>query len=290
MQRPLVTIGVPVYNGARFLRPCLDSLLGQTFTDFTLLISDNASTDDTRAIAESYVAADPRVRYHRHPKNIGMYGNYEFQLRSADTRYVKVANADDFWAPTMIGDAVRQLENDPSIALCYPLMTKVDADGKPTEQYDFRLHLMEDDAGTRFRRVLTEIQLINQLTGVMRTELIQKTLPLPTVTGFDRIVVAELSLYGKIFHLDEYHYFRRFHDQASSHLRNSEAHQVAYVLPEGMKKLRYEAWRYNFGLVHRLARSPLGPAEKTKQMAWLLRRVGWDNRRLTRELLAALRR
>jgi glycosyltransferase involved in cell wall biosynthesis len=286
----LVTIGVPVYNGARYLRQCVDSLLSQTFGDFVLLISDNASTDGTREIAESYVKLDARVRYYRHSSNVGMYGNYEHLMRSADTRYLKIANADDFWAPTMIADAVSRLESDASIALCYPLMTKVDADGRPTEQYDYRLHLVEDDPAVRFRRVLTEIRLINHLTGVIRTEAIRRTLPIPRITGFDRTLVAELSLYGKIFQLDEYHYFRRFHEQASSHLRGSEAHQVAYVLPAGAKALRFEAWRNHLGLLRRVARSPLHPVSKVSVSAWLLRRAAWDRRQLAMELVSAIRR
>src|SRR5262245_44896971 len=138
-QQPLLTIGVPVFNGARFLRQCLDSLLSQSFTDFILVISDNASTDVTRDIAESYARADWRVRYHRHAKNMGMYPNFNFVLRSAESKYVKLAHADDCWSPSMVGDTIRQLESDSSIALCYPMMTMIDSDGNNTARYEYRL-------------------------------------------------------------------------------------------------------------------------------------------------------
>ena len=75
-EKALVTIGVPVYNGERFLEQCLDSLLSQTYRDFVLVISDNASTDRTQEICGRYAKADPRVRYHRNPVNIGLYGNF----------------------------------------------------------------------------------------------------------------------------------------------------------------------------------------------------------------------
>ena len=68
---PRVFIGLPVYNGARFLAAALDSLLAQSYRDFTLLISDNASTDETPQICAEFVARDPRVRYVRQPTNIG---------------------------------------------------------------------------------------------------------------------------------------------------------------------------------------------------------------------------
>ena len=95
-----MTIGVPVYNGERFLAECLDSLLSQTYRGFILLISDNASTDSTEEICQRYVKADSRVRYHRNETNIGLYGNFNLLLRMVRTRYVKLASADDFWAPT----------------------------------------------------------------------------------------------------------------------------------------------------------------------------------------------
>jgi glycosyltransferase involved in cell wall biosynthesis len=286
---PLITICVPVYNGARYLRQCVDSLLGQTFGDFALVISDNASTDGTREIGEAYARADRRVRYHRHESNIGLYGNWNFLLRSADSKYVKIAAADDYWSPTMVGDAVEQLENDPSIVLCYPLTTMVDAERNETGKYDYRLHITDTEPATRFRRVLTEIRLVNQLTGVIRTEAVRRALPILQHTVGDRLYVADLSLYGKIFQLDEYQYFRRFHEGASSFHRSSEAHQVTYVLAAGAKKLRYEAWKYHGALLRRVARSPLPPVEKGKLLGWLVRGAVWDRHRLVADIAATMR-
>ena len=68
---PRVSIGMPVYNGAAFLKESLDSLLSQTYGDFELIISDNASTDETESICRSYAAGDPRVRYQRQEENRG---------------------------------------------------------------------------------------------------------------------------------------------------------------------------------------------------------------------------
>jgi glycosyltransferase involved in cell wall biosynthesis len=284
--QPLVTLGVPVYNGERFLRQCIDSLLGQTFRDFRLVISDNASTDRTREIAESYVAADPRVAYRRHATNIGMYGNFDSLLRSAETKYVKLANADDYWSPDMLGDAVHQLESDPSIVLCYPLMTKVDAEGKSTEKYGYRLHLIEDDPATRFRRVLTEIGLVNQLMGVIRSEAVRSLLPLLEHTLADRILVAELSLYGKIFQLDKYQYFRRLHEKSSSFNRGSETHQIAHVYAEGTKRIGYKSWKYHYALMRRVGHSGLTTAQKAGLLRFLLRGALWDRHSLLSDLVA----
>jgi glycosyltransferase involved in cell wall biosynthesis len=79
---PKISIGLPVRNGEEYLEESIDSILAQTFTDFELIISDNASTDRTEAICRAYAAKDRRIRYYRNPVNIGgaNYGNLTFQL------------------------------------------------------------------------------------------------------------------------------------------------------------------------------------------------------------------
>ena len=88
---------MPVYNGERFIRKALDSLLAQTFTDFELIISDNASSDRTEAICREYVARDPRVRYVRQSENRGALANFQFVLDEAAGEYFMWAAADDVW-------------------------------------------------------------------------------------------------------------------------------------------------------------------------------------------------
>jgi len=95
---PQVSIGMPVYNGAKFIREALDSLLAQTFTDFELIISDNASTDETEAICQEYAAKDARIRYVRQAKNLGAVANFKFVLDEAVGEYFMWAAHDDKWS------------------------------------------------------------------------------------------------------------------------------------------------------------------------------------------------
>lgn len=273
---PLVTIGVPVYNGERFLAECLDSLLSQRFRNFVLLISDNASTDGTEKICQTYVKADSRVRYHRNRTNIGLYGNFNLLLRLARTRYVKLATADDFWAPTMLGDSLASMEGDSSLALCHPKAVLVAEDGSEIRRYEQSCHLMDDDPAVRFRRVLTEIGLVNQLVGVIRTDVLRSTLPLMNHTLADRVFVAELSLYGKILELPKYQYFRRFHQESTSWDRKSESHQIRRLFSSGTRRIRLATWKYHWGLVRRLLRSPLDSGRKLELLRFLGRRIAWD--------------
>lgn len=104
---PTVSIGLAVRNGGALLRRALDSLLGQTFSDFQLLVSDNASADETPATCREYAERDARVRWYRQPSNLGPVGNFDFVLREARGRFFMWAAHDDCWHPRFLETAVR---------------------------------------------------------------------------------------------------------------------------------------------------------------------------------------
>ena len=117
-QPPKVTIGIPVFNGEKFLRGCLDCFLAQTYTNFELIISDDASTDSTSKICNEYAEQDPRIKYIRHTKNLGMESeagftplpNFNFVLNQASSPYFMWAGVDDKWEPEFIEKNVNVLE------------------------------------------------------------------------------------------------------------------------------------------------------------------------------------
>src|SRR5262249_55497527 len=117
---PLVTVGLPVYNSECYLEHSLKSLLAQTYYDFELIISDNASTDGTADICKRYAKHDSRIRYYRNETNIGLPSNFNRVFELTTTPYLKWSTADDYWAPTFLERALEIMERDPSIALCYP--------------------------------------------------------------------------------------------------------------------------------------------------------------------------
>ena len=129
----MVSIGVPVYNGAAFLEKMLDSLLAQTFEDFELIISDNASTDRTGEIARRIVAHDARVRYHRHPETLSLAANYNGLVRMASGEFFKWATADDVCRPAFLEHCVAALREIPDAVLAYPRTQFIDQAGKPLE-------------------------------------------------------------------------------------------------------------------------------------------------------------
>lgn len=125
---PLVSIGLPVYNGARFLQEALDTLLGQTWRDLELIISDNSSTDATRDLCERAAAQDTRVRYIRQPDNIGPTRNFAFVLQEARGEFFMWAAHDDRWDPGWIEALVSRLRA--GAALAFGEVVQVDEGGR----------------------------------------------------------------------------------------------------------------------------------------------------------------
>lgn len=108
-EQPLVSIGLPAFNGERYLASTIRSILDQDFADFELIIGDNASTDGTRAVCEAFAAADPRIRYHHNPRNLGAGPNYDLCFHRSRGRYFKWAAHDDMLAPGFLSAAVAAL-------------------------------------------------------------------------------------------------------------------------------------------------------------------------------------
>ena len=125
---PTLTVGVPVYNGAKYLTAAVESVLAQSFDDFELIISDNASTDATEAISRGFAASDRRVTYRRNVKNVGLSGNLNLLVPLARGRLFKWATADDVLRPGYLERCVAALDADPSVVLAYPKTDFVDAD------------------------------------------------------------------------------------------------------------------------------------------------------------------
>jgi glycosyltransferase involved in cell wall biosynthesis len=109
---PLVSIGLPVFNGEQYLRRALDSLLAQNHTDFELIISDNGSTDETEMICKDYASRDHRIRYIRQAYNLGSHENFNFVLRESRGAYFMWAAADDLWDREFISSLLKSLENN----------------------------------------------------------------------------------------------------------------------------------------------------------------------------------
>ncbi|HEY3823884.1 MAG TPA: glycosyltransferase [Bryobacteraceae bacterium] len=134
---PLVSIVVPAYNAARFLRLSLDSIVSQTYPNKEILLIDDASTDDTESIARSY---GDQIRYHRQPRNRGQFPNVGDGIALARGEYISVYHADDIYSPEIVEREVAFLKKYPEAGAVFAMQLFIDAEGRENG----RLHLAPD--------------------------------------------------------------------------------------------------------------------------------------------------
>ncbi len=129
----LITMGIPVFNGEKFIEKRLDSLLKQSYENFEIIISDNASTDKTESICKKFVKTDNRIIYLRQEKNIGGILNFKFLLNKAKGKYFIWTAVDDILLPTFLENNVKILESQKNI-ICST--SKIESYGENTDYID----------------------------------------------------------------------------------------------------------------------------------------------------------
>lgn len=132
---PRLFIGMPVMNGARFVREAIESLRGQTFRDWSLVVSDNASTDATLQICHEIAAHDPRIEIVQQPSNIGATANFRYVLDRAHAEFFMWAAADDHWGPQFLAKCVQALDASPSLGMAFTGLRNIDATGRVVRNY-----------------------------------------------------------------------------------------------------------------------------------------------------------
>lgn len=212
--QPQLSIGLPVYNGEKFLKEALDSLLTQTFEDFELIISDNASTDCTEEICRTYAAQDKRIRYHRNEKNIGCAPNFNRVFELSSGKYFKWAAYDDLHAPDFLMKCIQVLEQDPTVILCHSQVYFINEYGQFLQYYDIHLKTDLPKPHQRFRELLVK-HLCYQSYGVIRADALRKIRLMGGYGAADAILLLRLGLVGRFYEIPEYLFFARNHPQQS---------------------------------------------------------------------------
>ena len=277
---PRLTVGLPVYNGASYVAESLDALLGQSFEDFELIISDNASTDATGDICRQYEKQDSRVSYHRQPRNVGLAPNHNFVVGKASAKLFKWAAGDDLYARDLLRLCVEAMEADPEVVLAHSYTAMIDGTGAVTAALSYPLATSSRSAPERFRSLLFESGGDDD-GGVMRTDVLRRTAMKESYHHADRTIIAELALHGPFYQVPDWLYFRRDHPERAERACPTVRSRCANMDPSRASRLRNPAPRlyaeYIWGYVAAIRRAPLSPSDRREcyrvLRQWLTSRV-----------------
>ena len=214
MNNPKITIGLPVYNGEPFLPQAIDAILAQTYRDFELIISDNASTDATEKICRKYATQDDRISYYRNQQNIGAMGNFNRVFQLASGEYFKWVAHDDLHAPDYLARCVEILDRDRSVVLCHSQVQIIDERGKFLSDYNIRLRTDSHNPITRFHDLLSH-HLCYPIFGLIRTSTLQRTSLMGNYGHTDGVLLASIALQGRFYEIPQPLFFSRKHPQQS---------------------------------------------------------------------------
>lgn len=238
-RRPSVAIGLPVYNGERYLSATLDCFLAQTFGDFELTVCDNASTDRTGEIAQAYQARDDRIRYHRNERNLGAIPNFNRTFALSSAPLFKWTAHDDLYEAAYLEACVSLLEHHPHAVLAHSATRFIDEKGAAfpvdpeTDGFvDPKTQVLQfpdspaiadhPSPVERFRQVLAHARWGSHMFGLMRRNALARTRLVPDFAGGDRAMLAELALLGRFVASPEPLFSKRFHENVSWALKQSE--------------------------------------------------------------------
>lgn len=224
---PRLSIGMPVYNGENYVADAIRSILDQTYTDFELIVSDNASTDATPEIVEAFAAIDPRVRFVRNARNMGASYNFNRTFELARGEYFRQAAHDDTLAPTCLEKCIAVLDADPAVALAYTQSQCIDEADRHMCDYTDVMDFRQDDPADRFAAHLRRAfdrrpektrgsnPACNPIFGIARASMLRTTPMVANYIASDLILLGEIALHGKIVEVPEMLFTIRAHPTTS---------------------------------------------------------------------------
>jgi glycosyltransferase involved in cell wall biosynthesis len=282
--QPRVTIGVPVYNGEKFLAQTLDSLLAQTFTDFELIISDNASTDDTEKICRAYAARDPRIRYYRGDINRGATWNHNHLFKLARGEYFKWNASDDLCAPEFLSRCVAALDQDRSAVMAMAQPIEIDENGTPLKYISVsdQTLLPAVPVGApphvRFRQNIRLDHLCLTIFSLIRSDILRRTSLEGPYADADRVLLAHLSLFGPCIVIPEQLFLNRDHPgrfSRSNGTYDGWRARASWFDPLNEKRWVFPCWTELFEILRVIRQSPLKRRERLRcyreVLRWLLK-------------------
>ncbi len=219
---PRVIIGSLLFNHADHVREAIESVLGQTFSDFALVLVDDVSSDGTTEIAREYMGRDRRVFYSRNAERLGLVENSRraFEIarrRHPEAEYFAWTSDHDLWHPRWLQQLVDVLDAHRDVVLAYPLNRRIDPDGELLKRKPWIFDTFGvSNRGARLRAGIGRMRAGNMVYGLYRVDALARAGVYRRIVIPDRLLIAELSLYGQFKQVPEVLWFRRWYGRVFS--------------------------------------------------------------------------
>jgi glycosyltransferase involved in cell wall biosynthesis len=260
---PRVSVGLPVFNGERYLKPALDAIMAQVYSNFELIISDNASSDRTEEICRTYAARHPNIRYIRNPSNIGGFRNNNQVIDEATGKYFLLTGHDDLRDPNQLRCCVELLERNEHCVLSYCATTYIDENDRILTDKEVLLKVDAAEPSERLRELIRMDHKVEPVYGLIRATALNG-IRFGQFADSDRVFVAKLGLRGPFIRTAERLFFRREHAQKSTAVYQSVYKRGGWFNPGRERRFVFPFIRQFVEYLEIVRRSSLSAREKLR--------------------------
>ena len=291
MSERKVIVGLPVYNGQKYLGAAIESHLSQSFGDFDLVISDNGSTDATPEICSNYASKDKRIKYLRSPENRGILWNHRrvFEAIESPNQYFRWAGADDIMEPGLLQAMVEVLNTRPGVEAVVPATKNINDHGEIIGSMARTLDLQSSDVFERAHDVLVANYQHVIAYGLLRASTLRLMRTRPDYIGWDPIFLWELALRGQMVQSAGPVLLRRFHPGSISRVKTVKEMRK-WVEPNSKAGMNFPHWTWAYERVRALIACPLSTRDRLRIGTFLARYTMWQRGALVRDVTQAARR
>jgi glycosyltransferase involved in cell wall biosynthesis len=286
-----VSIGLAVYNGENFIAAAIASVLAQTYTDFELIIQDNASTDRTAEICTDFAARDPRIRYLRNPTNLGLAPNYNLVFQNSRGRYFKWLAHDDFLEPEYLERTVRVLDARPDVVLCNTTIRYVRGDDSTIALYDSGLANADvASPAQRFATMVLPSHSCVDIFGLIRRDAMKDSLLHASYHSADRAFLAQMALRGRLAQVKEPLSVMREHEARYTRQNVTPKEILHWHDASARTSIALPTWRLYGDYVKLVKHEALRPSERLRCYGvlaeWWAR--NWNSMRAAVDLISII--
>lgn len=283
-----VSIGIPVFNGEKYLSESVESILSQTFGDYEIIISDNASTDRTADISQQFASKYRQIKYFRQPKNVGAVANFNRCFKLASGEYFRWQADDDLIHPDFLKTCVEVLDRKPEVVLVFPATQMVSADRKPLEVHRVAANTQDPDPIQRFSNLmLSQEEQHHELFGLIRSKALHKTSLLQGHAASERALLAQLALQGPFKQLSEPLLICRRHPEQSSWILTTPHERLSWQDTDENHRTSFPQWSAFKDFQLALLKSSLPASSKLFSQWYFLKYLRNNRLRMTNDLRIA---